>query len=214
VLAMARELTTRVAALTIRSRLAIRGVRLDIDAAAGARLSGRVRVMAGPRGTARLQMSAGAVVEDGATLCIGAGADIFLGPGTVVRHGSILNVTGRLELLGDNLISWYSVVHCQELVRFELKAGTGEQVTVVDGDHYRTSTDDHWYHNSRGAAVIIGANTWLAAKTTVLRGVTIGPGCTVAAGSVVQRSYPEADQLLGGAPARVLKQQINQPGNS
>ena len=50
----------------------------------------------------------------------------------------------------------------------------------------------------------IGANCWIGSKVTILDGVTIGAGCIIAAGSVVNNSFPEKC-IIGGVPAKLLK---------
>ncbi len=50
----------------------------------------------------------------------------------------------------------------------------------------------------------IGENCWIGAKVTILDGVTIGNNCVIAAGAVVNRSFPD-NTVIGGVPARILK---------
>lgn len=50
--------------------------------------------------------------------------------------------------------------------------------------------------------ITIGDNCWLGGGVTVLPGVTIGPRCIIAAGSVVVHDIP-ADSLAAGNPAVV-----------
>lgn len=50
----------------------------------------------------------------------------------------------------------------------------------------------------------IGNDVWLGAGVVVLRGVTIGDGCIVAANAVVTQDLPPYT-ICGGLPARVLK---------
>jgi acetyltransferase-like isoleucine patch superfamily enzyme len=52
--------------------------------------------------------------------------------------------------------------------------------------------------------ITIGPDCWIGAKVTVLDGVTIGRGCVIAAGSVVNRSVPDY-AIIAGVPARVIK---------
>ncbi len=51
----------------------------------------------------------------------------------------------------------------------------------------------------------IGNNCWIGSKVTILDGVEIGDGCVIAAGAVVQASFPP-NSVVGGVPARILKQ--------
>ncbi len=54
------------------------------------------------------------------------------------------------------------------------------------------------------AKVTIEKQVWVAANCTILKGVTIGEGSVVAAGSVVTRSVPPYS-IVGGNPARVMR---------
>jgi acetyltransferase-like isoleucine patch superfamily enzyme len=53
--------------------------------------------------------------------------------------------------------------------------------------------------------ITIGNNCWIGSKVTILDGVEIGDGCVIAAGAVVHTSFP-AHCVIGGVPARILKQ--------
>ena len=52
--------------------------------------------------------------------------------------------------------------------------------------------------------VIIGKGSWIGARVTVLPGVTIGDGCIIAAGSLVNKDC-DANSIYGGVPAQKIK---------
>lgn len=52
--------------------------------------------------------------------------------------------------------------------------------------------------------VTIGDDCWVGGHVTILPGVTIGEGCTIAAGSIVTKDIP-AFSVAMGQPARVVK---------
>lgn len=54
----------------------------------------------------------------------------------------------------------------------------------------------------------IGDNCWFGANVSVMPGVTIGNGCVIAAGSVVNNDVPD-NSVVAGVPAKVVKM-INQ----
>ncbi len=53
--------------------------------------------------------------------------------------------------------------------------------------------------------VVIGSNVWVGTAAMIMRGVTIGDGAVVGAGSIVTRDIP-ARTLAAGNPARVLRE--------
>ena len=79
-------------------------------------------------------------------------------------------------------------------------------VTICDHDFHKTYTDGN--QNVETAPVNIGKNVWIGMDATILKGVTIGDGAIVAAGAIVTRDVP-ARTLVGGAPARILKENVD-----
>jgi len=53
--------------------------------------------------------------------------------------------------------------------------------------------------------IYIGSYCWIAANSVVLSGVTLGDHTVVAAGSVVNKSFPEGYCILAGNPAKIVK---------
>lgn len=106
--------------------------------------------------------------------------------------------------------------HCFIGRRNFLNAGA----TLVFGDYCLTGTDCHflgsdhvhdWPYtpyaaagNTPGGDIVLGANVWLGARVTVLKGVRIGHGSIVGAASVVTRGVPPF-AIAVGHPARVIK---------
>lgn len=54
------------------------------------------------------------------------------------------------------------------------------------------------------ADVFIGDDVWIGCNCIIMKGVTIGSGSIVAAGSVVTKNIP-SNVMVGGNPARVIK---------
>ena len=54
------------------------------------------------------------------------------------------------------------------------------------------------------AQIIIQDNVWIGFNSIVLKGVTIGEGAVVAAGSVVTKDVPPF-AVVGGNPAKIIK---------
>lgn len=85
----------------------------------------------------------------------------------------------------------------------------GENVIISKGVIIRDS-DNHILNGNYdqiSMPIIIRDNVWIGIRAIILKGVTIGEGAVVAAGAVVNKDVP-AYSLVGGVPAKVLKENI------
>lgn len=115
---------------------------------------------------------------EGVRLEIGRGAVLKIGHGTYINRNTVVVAEERVEIGRECHISW--------------------DVVIMDSD----------LHPVRGAEmnnrpVIIEDNVWVGCRCIILKGVTIGKGAIIAAGSVVTKSIPPG-AVAGGVPARVL----------
>ena len=60
------------------------------------------------------------------------------------------------------------------------------------------------YQGETRKGVVIGNNCWIGAGAIILDGVKLESGTIVAAGSVVNKSFP-ANSIIGGIPAKLIK---------
>ena len=77
----------------------------------------------------------------------------------------------------------------------------GPGVKIISANHDLRDYDRH----DSAPPVVIGDDCWLGANSIILPGVELGSHVVVAAGAVVASSFPR-DCLVGGVPARVLRQ--------
>lgn len=92
----------------------------------------------------------------------------------------------------------------------------GPNVCVRGGDH-RTDIVGRFIDNvsddlklpENDKDVIFEGDNWIGMNSIILKGVTIGRGCIVAAGAVVNISMPPYS-IVGGVPARVLKMRFTE----
>ncbi len=75
--------------------------------------------------------------------------------------------------------------------------------TILDCDRHEVSFDGETFEPN-SAPIVIEDHVWIGCNVTVLKGVTIGEGAVIAAGSVVHRDVP-ARTLVAGVPAKVIK---------
>ncbi len=117
-------------------------------------------------------------------------------------HEGVLTIGDKCVFGRDNTINCY--------LDIEIGAGTivADWVYMCDFDHV---TDDiHLPIKDQGivkSPVRIGADVWIGAKATVLRGCNVGAGSVIAAHAVVRSDLPPFS-IAGGVPARVLKNRV------
>ena len=89
-------------------------------------------------------------------------------------------------------------------------AAIAEHFTVHTGNHAHIKgmfiTDITEANKPKGydEDVIIEKDVWIGCNVTLLSGIIIGRGCTVAAGAVVNKSTPPY-AVIGGVPAKFIK---------
>lgn len=87
----------------------------------------------------------------------------------------------------------------------------GPNVTIRGGDHRTDVVGKHIYEIGENEKlpendkdVIIEDGVWCGCNVTILKGVRIGKGAVIAAGSVVTKDVPPYS-IVGGNPAKVIK---------
>ena len=164
----------------------------NVDIAPTAKV--RFRGMSGPL-PARLSIGEGSIFQgtiaaDRPEAVIHIGANTFIG-------GSMLVSACRIEVGNDVLMSW--------------------GCTVVDHDSHALHWDERKFDvsdtllgkpkdwsNVTMKPVFIGDKAWIGFNVIILKGITIGEGAIVAAGSVVTKNV-EPYSIVAGNPARFIR---------
>jgi acetyltransferase-like isoleucine patch superfamily enzyme len=140
-----------------------------------------------------IEVGAGTMIGEQASICAGMAPGHDLGPGSVLRIGDRC-VIGR----GSHIVAHHSIDIGDDVF-------TGPYVYITDQNHSYADPDvpigRQWPVNS---PVRIGAGTWLGTGVIVLPGSVIGRNVVVAAGSVVRGEIGDRC-VVAGAPARVVK---------
>jgi acetyltransferase-like isoleucine patch superfamily enzyme len=118
--------------------------------------------------------------------------------------------------IGDDVIigpgAWFSAVNT--CIRIGNKVMFGPQVGIIAGDHNTSVIGAYMYdiHEKRAEddqPVIIEEDVWIGFRAIILKGVTVGRGSIVSAGTVVTHDVPRY-AIVGGVPARVIKMRWNE----
>lgn len=132
---------------------------------------------------------------------------------TVLRGGRVM-LTGNFVLhkrcnvrigekgvltLGNGYASDNLRMDCYGSIAIGDGVAIASDVTIMDTDHHTIVGT-----MSEPQPIRIGNHVWIGTKAIILKGVTIGDGAVIAAGSVVNKDV-EPGWLYGGVPARKIR---------
>jgi len=116
------------------------------------------------------------------------GQFIKIGSNVGMGEFAYLGGAGGLEIGDECIIGQYFSCHPENHVASDLSSAIRHQGVTRKG-------------------IKIGENCWIGSKVTIIDGVEIGSGCIIAAGAVVNKSFP-ANSIIGGVPAKLLKSRV------
>jgi acetyltransferase-like isoleucine patch superfamily enzyme len=121
-----------------------------------------------------------------------------------VSPGGIVSIGEKAVLsVGDLFINSDSRIICQEEITVGHHVLLGWESELCDSDFHSMI-----YNGYRVTGPIaIEDRVWIGNKATVMKGVHIGTGAVIAAGSIVTRDVP-AHALAGGIPAKVIRENV------
>jgi acetyltransferase-like isoleucine patch superfamily enzyme len=115
--------------------------------------------------------------------CIELGDDVYIGPGATFMSGISIIRIGNKVMFGPN-------------------------VTIMGGDHRTNVIGSYMYdvkekmpENDRD--VVIEDDVWIGANALILKGVTIGRGSIIGAGSIVVKNVPPYSIYVGSPPMKI-----------
>lgn len=121
---------------------------------------------------------------------ISTGADIYIGEGA------------ELELGGGYIMN-SAHIRCLKKIKIGEDVAIARDVIILDSDRHEILYDGY----VQTKEISIGNHVWIGSRVTILKGVKIGDGAIIAAGSVVSKDVP-AKTLVGGIPAKIIKDNV------
>ena len=138
---------------------------------------------------------------------------IVIGENSFVMHGAVLHVYNFRDLphafirIGkDCLIGELNVLRGQGGITIGERVYTAPLVQLLAVNHvYADPARPFIEQGITADGIVVEDDVWIGAGAIITDGVRIGQGAVVAAGAVVTKDVPP-HSLVGGVPARVLKQ--------
>ncbi len=140
------------------------------------------------------------------------GNNVKIGAFSRIIAATSFNQIGEFIRIGNNVgIGEFSY----------LGGGGGLEIgsDCIIGQYFSCHPENHNFKNNdqlirlQGVSrkgIRVGKNCWIGAKVTILDNVKIGNNCVIAAGAVVNKSFPP-NSVVGGVPARILKTTTTRP---
>lgn len=121
---------------------------------------------------------------------------ITIGDRTFIGGGTFLHCTNDLIIGNDVLISWGCTLIDHNAHSLEWEKRKHDVTSWIQG-----KKDWEYIVNK---PIVIEDKAWIGFNSIILKGVTIGEGAIVAAGSVVTKNV-EPFTVVGGNPAQIIK---------
>lgn len=135
-------------------------------------------------------------------IAIKKGATLKLGKGLRSRNNVSFRIydTGKVSI-GDNcFFNDGCSINCQKEIFIGNNVIFGQNTMVFDHDHdYK-----HDMNKFIKDEIIIGNNVWIGANVLILKGVTIGDNCVIAAGTIVKENI-ESNSMLYQERKSIIK---------
>lgn len=120
----------------------------------------------------------------GVRIEIGEYGNVEIGNGTYINRNTLIISENHVSIGRDCKVSW--------------------DVIIMDSDIHPLNSE-----TTQTKPVKIEDNVWIGCRCIILKGVTIGKGAVIAAGSVVTKNIPP-HTIYGGSPAKEIGHVLNE----
>lgn len=153
----------------------------------GVKILAREKTSIDVEGDGKIVFEGHAYFSKGSALMVDSGAVLTIGNGVGINNGCFIRC-GRSITLGD-----------------EVMLGWDNEISDTDGHPvYKDGVkiEDRM-------PITIGRHVWITSHVRIGKGVIIPDGCIVAKGAVVTKKHEHTNTLIGGVPAKDIKQGVD-----
>ena len=111
--------------------------------------------------------------------------NVWIGP-----YAHLSTPNAKIVFKGDTVVAKHLTIH------------TGNHARIVG--RYVSDITDNDKPEGYDHDVIVEKDVWIGSNVTILEGVHVGRGATIAAGAVVNKDVPPYS-IVGGVPAKLIK---------
>ena len=122
----------------------------------------------------------------GCRIDVAENTELKIGKGGFINPFTNIIVRNGVTIGNDTYISW----NCQ----------------ILDEDYHEVSYDGR---TEKDKKIEIGNHVWMGTGVSIYQGTKIADGCVVAANSVVRGNFEKENCIIGGNPAKIIKENIS-----
>lgn len=136
------------------------------------------------------------------------GTIIFCGHANIGNNSFISIGSGGVLQFGENFLCNASLkCVCWHKIEIGKNTRVGWEVLIMDTSFHRLKCEDGFFGKG-SAPIVLGAHNWISTKSVVFPGAKTADWTVVAACSLLNREFQQERILLGGIPAKLIKQGV------
>lgn len=129
---------------------------------------------------------------------------MLIGDRVLINEGTTFYCTTGITIGNDVMISWGCTIVDSNMHSIVSADRLKETQTAREAIENHTMGKNVDRTNIKAAPIIIKDKAWIGFNSIIMKGVTIGEGAIIGAGSVVTKNVPDY-AVVGGNPARIIK---------
>jgi acetyltransferase-like isoleucine patch superfamily enzyme len=127
---------------------------------------------------------------------------IILGNNVFLSKNVQINSKGRFFIGDNSQVGRNTIFYCSDSIKISNNCLISWNVTFMDNDAHPIDSD-----TVKCSPICVEDNVWIGCNSIILKGVHIGKGSVVAAGSVVTKDVPP-NCLVAGNPAKIIRNNV------
>lgn len=149
------------------------------------------------------------LIDGGGTIIIGD--NVFIGNQGAWFVSPNIYKKPVLKIGSNTALNYRTVISAEQKVVIGDNCLIAEETKIFDNNSHGIDYRHRKMTKDDISPVIIGDHVWIGMNSIILKGVHVGDGAVVAAGSVVTKDVP-AMTVVGGNPAKIIKKINNRRG--
>jgi galactoside O-acetyltransferase len=127
-----------------------------------------------------------------------------IGDRVMINEGTTFYCTDNITIGNDVMFSWGCTIVDSNMHSTDSRERLKDTATAREKIENHTMGQDMNWSVIKCAPIVIKDKAWIGFHSIIMKGVTIGEGAIVGAGSVVVKDVPDY-AVVGGNPAQIIK---------